>query len=87
MTKAQRVSMATLVWIGILFAVAVLIVTVYVFQALGILPSFPHQLPVAWQSLGREVRAVNEKNAGPFSLHAQLGTESDGRGLSPHDCG
>ena len=44
--------MGTLVWIAILVAVAVLIVTVHVLLVLGILPSFPHQLPVAGGSLG-----------------------------------
>ena len=81
--KAQHGSIATLVWITILVAVAVLIVTVYVLQALGILRSFPHQLPVAWQSLGLEGEGSHERNAHPLSLHAQLGAEADSRGLPP----
>jgi len=51
MKTARHMSKTLLVWIAIIVAVSVLIVTVHVLQVLGILPSFPHQLPVAWQSL------------------------------------
>jgi hypothetical protein len=51
MTTARHISKTSLVWIAIIVAVSVLIVTVHLLQVLGMLPSFPDHLPVAWQSL------------------------------------
>jgi hypothetical protein len=51
MTIARHVSKTAIVWIAIIVAAAILIVTIHVLQVLGILRTFPHQLPVAWENL------------------------------------